>query len=184
MGCPRFARNYSPRIFAPKRGVSTNTMIKNIINPAFEGIIERAETYPRICGYYILGLVDISGCRLTGMSDSDITNLVVDYFHDDPRWIESGSTLEGDWDGYERSEEIAINHLLSVLVGGGPIGHSRDDMPREIALEIVDLLKSIFNGSNRYLIDLDIGDRSYVFNHGVLVLSEKMAGLVYVVESD
>ena len=151
----------------------------------YDGIRREIESYARQCGYYIIGFASLSQFRRQSASQDSIVDAIYDHFDDDPRPVDpSNVPQDQSWDDYERSPDIARDHAIKVLVGGGPIGYTVDVMSSATAGKRFDQFVLLCGENPRFYLGLGLGDQEYVYQHGVLVVADRVAGLLWVVESD
>lgn len=139
--------------------------------------------HPRMAGYYILRLIDITAIR-PQVSEDRMRDAVFEHF-DGRRWppFEERMAL-GSWGDYEVTAEAAQAEVVSALVGGDAIGHTRDTMSAAIAGQTWERFASLFATDRKYFTKLGLGDRQYVFQCGAAIVDATRAGYLGIVESD
>ena len=88
------------------------------------------------------------------------------------------------WEDYRWEEEAATRHVLQALQGGLEIGHHGDAMDAACARALWEEFQSFFSPARKYYGCLGLGNPDYVFQHGVAIVDESWAGLLWIVESD
>ncbi len=102
-----------------------------------------------------------------------------------------------EWKHAEVFREEARDRLVSVLLGGGEIGHSRWDVPPEEAAAIADEFLDLFGGDARFFCDRaperdaqPLGPSGhprysdYIFSGGCVAFDSRLAALVWVFDND
>ena len=151
----------------------------------YDEILREIELYPRLCGYYVSGFVQLDELRQRSAAQDEIVDLIYRHFDEDQKTVGPGYfPADHSWDEYEVSQGKARTHTVEALVGGRSIGHLVDAMPRSVAEDLFDRFVESCGANPRFYIGLGIGDRRYTFLHGALVVADKIAGLLWIVESD
>ena len=164
--------------------ICTTEVLTEINNAEFARIKTDVEAHPRLCGYYILGLVSIRDFRINGVSQETILEQLVDRFDDDPTEPDPDFVPDHGWNDYETTLDRARNHTIESLVGGRQIGHTKETMTEPTAGDLFDRFVAACGANPRFYIGLGIGDPRYVFMYGVLVVADERAGILWIVESD
>lgn len=159
-------------------------MLAEINNPEFTDLKADVEAHPRLCGYYIIGLVSIRAFRLSGMSQEEILEKLIDHFDDDPGEPDPEFVPDHEWSDYESSFDRARSHAIESLIGGPRIGHIAHTMDEPTARELFDRFVALCGPNPRFYLGLGIGDRRHVYMCGVLIVADDMAGILWIVESD
>jgi len=153
--------------------------------PSFLKFREEIEMYPRQCGYYIIDMAGISRLVERGLTNEEVLDVVFQYFDDQP-WPPpeqrpSDQTWENDYqvDGRKAREEF-----IQAMTGGVEIGHMECTMPRCQAESFWDQFEEFFGEGRKYYTHLGLGNREYVFQHGVAIADREKVGIVWIVESD
>ena len=97
--------------------------------------------------------------------------------------IASQGQVASGWVEYATNPSDAPEFLRQSLIGGGSIGHTVETVPARVAEELVTDFFGLFEQPTAYS-GLGWSDPQYVFENGVVILDEKMAGMFLVVESD
>ncbi|MBZ0188881.1 MAG: hypothetical protein K8F91_21740 [Candidatus Obscuribacterales bacterium] len=141
------------------------------------------ESNKRLHGYYIIKIAEITALRECSDSET-IAEQVFRYF-DDQEWppVEQ-RPQDQTWSDYAVDRPIAREHTICALVGGNEVGHTKDTIARKKAEEFVDRFESLFDQPRIYYIGMGFGDRKYVFQSGMSIISNDLAGILWVVESD
>lgn len=159
-------------------------MLSEIENPEFAALKSDIESHPRLCGYYILGLVAVSEWRHAGVPQETILLKLVDHFDDDPTESIPGFVPDHEWSNYETTYDDARGHVVESLTGGPQIGHTRETMSRSTAAELFDRFVAVCGANPRFYVGLGIGDRKYSFMYGALIVADDLAGILWIVEDD
>ncbi len=152
--------------------------------PEIEAWKADVEAHPRLCGYYILGLVSIRELRAAGADEETILEQVIDHYDDDPSEPDPDFVPDHGWVDNETTRARAREHVVESLVGGGQIGHLEQTMSAARAGELFDRLVALCGPSPRFYAGLGIGNPEYVYLYGVLVVTAEIAGILWVVEDD
>lgn len=154
-----------------------------LLDTRMDEIARTISAHPRMAGYYILRLIDITAIRPL-VAEDRMLDAVFEHF-DGRTWppFEERVAL-GSWSDYEVTAEKARAEVIGALVGGGAIGHTRDTMSEPVARETWERFASLFAPDRKYFIGLGLGDRQYVFQFGAAIVDATRAGFLGVVESD
>ncbi len=141
------------------------------------------ESNKRLHGYYIIKLAEITALRACGDSET-IAEQVFRCF-DEQEWspVEKRPKDQA-WNDYAVDRSIAREHTICALVGGSEVGHTKETISRKKAEEFVDRFESLFGQPRIYYTGMGFGDREYVFQKGLSIISNNLAGILWVVESD
>jgi hypothetical protein len=90
----------------------------------------------------------------------------------------------GSWSDCEVTAEDAQAEVVNALVGGGPIGHTRDTMSAVVAGQTWEHFASLFATDRKYFMGLGLGDRQHAYQCGAAIVDATRAGFIGVVESD
>ena len=159
-------------------------MLTEINNPEFARVEADIEAHPRLCGYYIIGLVSIRDLREDAVPQEAILEKLIDRFDDDPTELDPDFVPDHEWTDYETTLDRAWDHIIESLVGGREIGHTRKTMSESTASELFERFVGLCGSNPRFYIGLEIGDPTYVFMYGVLIVADELAGLLWIVEDD
>ena len=165
-------------------GMCTTPSLTEIEDSEFDALKTRIESRPRLCGYYILGLVSIREFRDSNATQESILEHVINYFDDDPTEPDPNFVSDHGWVDYETDHDRARAHAIESLVGGSQIGHTRHTMTELQAAKAFDEFLNLCGPNPRFYIGMGIGDRKYVFQYGVLIVANSRGGMLWVVESD
>lgn len=140
------------------------------------------EGYPRMCGYYLLNLVQLP----SGWHDDEeaFLSTVFEALDDQPWKPREMRPNDQLWVNYEVDEAEARAEVVTALVGGNEVGHIEDTIPRMEATAIWERFRGRFLADARFFTKLGLGDSNYVFQRGAVVVDEDKAGCLFVVESD
>ncbi|MCP4155808.1 MAG: hypothetical protein GY757_49240 [bacterium] len=151
----------------------------------FEEFKKEVECHTRANGYYIIGLIPIVFLRENGKSQAEILDYVIDYFDDDPNEYDASNVPAGaSREDCEVSFDEAREECINALRGGNDIGHLTDTIPLNHANIYFDKFNSFFRREKHYYKGMGIGNPEYVFLHGVLIVDDTNAGVLWVVEND
>ena len=159
-------------------------MLAEIDNPEFAALKADIESRPRLCGYYIVGLVLIREFRRTGVPQETILQELIDHFDDDPNDPNPDFVPDHEWTDYETTHDDARGHVIESLVGGPQIGHTQETMSESTAAEFFDRFVAECGANPRFYVGLGIGDRTYSFMYGALIVADDLAGIFWIVEDD
>lgn len=153
-------------------------------NQEFLTLKAEVEAHARLCGYYIIKLVDITEMREGQRDQEEIAEKVFEYF-DDQTWppIEQ-RPRDQSWAEYAAERNAAKDHAIEALVGGPSVGHTVDTISRPVAEQYFERFEALFDDQRHYYIRMAFGDNQYVFLHGVAIISRSRAGVLWVVEDD
>lgn len=155
----------------------------NINEPLFAILKSDIEAHPRQCGEYIIGLISIRELRQQDLPLEAILEQVIDHFDNDTRERDPNFVPNHGWVDYETDLETARLHTVEALVGGTTIGQVVQTMREPMARRYFDRFVEACGPNPRYFIRLGIGAPS-VFNHGVLVVADELAGILWINEGD
>jgi hypothetical protein len=164
--------------------MSKSTMFKSIDSESFRALENSIRHHLRGCGDYIIDLVSVEGFRDSGMSDDELIGRLVEYWDTKSKRITSEWFLEPWVNEYETDSPSAREYMTYVLVGGGSVGYVSDFMNSSQAETYFDQFIQFFDSDSRLFTRLDIGDPIHIFCQGVLAIDRKVAGLLWVNESD
>lgn len=155
----------------------------DIPDPRMDEIARTLADHPRMAGYYILRLVDITAIRAR-VSEDRMLDAAFEHF-DGRIWpaFEERVGL-GSWSEYEATSKDARAEVIGALIGGGAIGHINDTMSAVLAAQIWERFEALFADDRKYFIGLGLGDRKYVFQSGAAIVDATRAGFIGVVEDD
>lgn len=158
--------------------------MKRISDMRLESLRSQLERHPRQHGYYIIDLVSIKDLRESGRTNEEIMDVLTDLWYDEPSDRVSVAQSDQTWADYRVEFAEARTHTIEALVGGRDVGHTRDTISKNVASECFDQFIAIVDDKLSFYIRLGIGNADYVFNHGVVAIGEKRAGILWVVEGD
>ncbi|MBN2384687.1 hypothetical protein JXQ70_17570 [bacterium] len=140
------------------------------------------EQYPRMHGYYLLSLVQLS----SRWRDEEETSLTTAFEAlDDHPWKPPEMRPDfQSWVDYEVDEAEAHTHVVAALVGGREVGHTRDTIPRMEAAAIWERFRNLFRADARFFTGIGLGDSAYAFQRGAVIVDEYKAGCLCVIEDD
>ncbi len=131
-------------------------------------------------GYYLLKVVDIEWT-----DDEDASLDVIMQQLDDHAWPpREQRPIAPCWTDYVLTENDARDIVITGLVGGANVGHSRDTISRPTATAVWDRFRALFSEGMRFFRNDGFGDKKYVFSTGVVAIDATRAGILVVVESD
>ena len=159
-------------------------MLAKAENPEFLALRADIESYPRLCGYYILGLVSIREWRHAGVPQETILQKLIDHFDDDPTDPNPDFVPDHEWADYETTHDDARGHVIESLIGGPQIGHTKETMSASTAAGLLDRFVAACGANPRFYIGLGLGDRKYSFMYGALIVADDLAGILWIVEDD
>jgi hypothetical protein len=155
----------------------------DVPDPQVDEIARILAAHPRMAGYYILRLVDITTIRAQ-VSEDRMIDAVFQHF-DGRKWPAFEDRIGlGSWSDSEVTAESAQAEVVAAPIGGGAIGHTRDTMSAASALQTWQRFASLFGPDRRYFIGMGLGDPRYVFQSGAAIVDATRAGYIGVVESD
>lgn len=155
----------------------------DVPDPRMDEIARVLTAHPRMAGYYILRLIDITAIRAL-VSEDRMLDAVFEHF-DGRKWPPFEERLGlGSWGDHEASAEDAQADVVGALVGGGGVGHTRDTMSAAVAIQTWQRFASLFATDRKYFTRLGLGDRRYVFQSGAAIVDATRAGFIGVVEDD
>ena len=157
-----------------------------VADPAFDSLRALTDRRPRLCGYYLLGLVAVPPPPEDAAERDEFLSDLFEQFddqpwppRDDPCWVNDQT-----WDDYECSVVAARTHLLEALIGGPEIGHTVLSMTPAEAAEAWDLFQAAVPGAKCYYTGMGLGDPLYVYRPGVVAVGRGRAGFFGIVEGD
>ncbi|MCP4168449.1 MAG: hypothetical protein GY759_21500 [Chloroflexi bacterium] len=159
-------------------------MLSKVNHPEFTALKGDIESHPRLCGYYIVDLVSIEDSRAIGMQQEGILELLVEHFDDDPNEPDPEFVPDHEWSDYETTLDLARSHTIRALVGGKEIGHTAQTMQHPMARDLFDRFTAVCGSGPRFYVGLGIGRQEFVFQYGVMIVADDMAGIFWIVESD
>jgi hypothetical protein len=149
----------------------------------FVALKAEIEACKRLCGYYIIKLVDITDMRDASTGQEEIADEAFRYFDDQP-WPPIRQRPDDEtWAAYVVERDVAAEHAIEALVGGSSVGHLRDTIPWQEAIRFFERFEALFDEPKNYYIGMGFGDRRHVFLQGVAIISRSRAGVLWVVES-
>lgn len=154
--------------------------LKSLSTPEWERLRRELLSYPRRHGYYLLELVEVSG----PLGEAEL-DLLLQHF-DDHAWPPAEQRPTDElWDpDYLLEPEQARLAALAAMVGGPDIGHLQHTIPPERAEQLWRDFDQLFEEPKRYFGHLGLGNPDYVFQHGIVIVDQARAGILWVVESD
>lgn len=142
------------------------------------------EAHPRLCGYYIVKLVEIGDLRTRGCTEEEIAEAIFQHF-DDHMWPPSGKRPKDQtWADCRTDRASARGQVVECLMGGPAIGHLEVTIPNQECGTLFDRFDSMFGQPKTYYVGLGLGDPEHVFSGGVVIIASDLAGCLWVVESD
>ena len=142
------------------------------------------ESHRRLSGYYLIKWVELSRFCAHEIDRAQLLDDLFQFF-DDQKWppIEH-RPKDQSWADYATDMPTARRMAVDALAGGTEVGHLRDTISRNDANDYFDRFDALFPAPKRYYIEMGLVDPKYVFMHGVAIVSNDSAGLLWVVESD
>jgi hypothetical protein len=152
--------------------------------PEFALLRAEIESHRRLCGYYLVKLIDISRLRDSTASEEDVADASFQLL-DDHAWppLEQ-RPVDQAWSGYRVDLAEARTHAIEALVGGPSIGQLEETISPELASRYFERFDALFEEPKQYYMRLGLGDPAHVFSNGIAILSRARAGTLVVVESD
>lgn len=149
---------------------------------ALEDLRRAVARYPRRRGYYLVNLVALPE---KWVDDEEVALTEAMQALDDQRWPPPEDRPDDQrWVDYEVSELRAAAHVVAALVGGPEIGHARDTIPKAEARAIWEAFRASFATNARFFIGVGLGDFRYVYQRGAVVVDNRKAGCLCVIEND
>lgn len=151
---------------------------------AFIALRENIESHPRLFGYYIIKLIDITELRKAGASEEEIAEEVFQQF-DDKDWppIEQRPQDES-WADYLTDGTAARLHVIETLMGGPSIGHLEVTISEQQSTDYFDQFDRLFAEPKQYYMGMGFGDPAQVFSGGIAIIGPFHAGCLWVIEND
>lgn len=150
----------------------------------FNALKERVESFPRAHGYYLIDLVELASVVPPSADEEEAAERVFRHF-DDHSWPAEEDCPKGQsWADYEVGREEARRHTAEALAGGMAVGHLAETIPRETAEGLFDEFEAFFDLPRRDYVRMGLGDPAYVFQQGVVILTPRLVGILWVVEDD
>lgn len=162
----------------------TTAQFKTSANRKFVELRSDIEKHPRLCGYYLIDLVEISGFPESGSERELFLDALFEHFDDEPWPPPSERPGEGSWDDHACDRDQATVHVVEALVGGSSIGHLKNTMAPAEALELWSRFEALFVEPRRYYTGMDLGDSLYAYQYGTVVIAPNRAGLLWIVDGD
>ncbi len=160
-------------------------MLAEFSAPEFEQLRQDITAHPRLNGYYLIGLVSIQHLRQAAVPQEAILEKLIEHFDDDPIEHDPRNVPQDQqWSDYEVDSNRARSHTVEALKGGSPIGHTRETMSETTAEHLFTRFVALCGSHPRFYIGLGIGNSQYVYLHGVLIVADNLAGILWIVESD
>jgi hypothetical protein len=157
---------------------------KTIANQEFVELKAEIESYPRLCGHYLVDLIAIPGLPEGGVDREMFLKELFQYF-DDHEWPPpSGRATDQSWDDYQCDRDVATAHVVEALVGGRSIGHTDETMSHAKALEFWYRFEALLEEPRHYYTGMGLGDQEQVFLYGAVIVGSDAAGLLWIAESD
>ena len=151
---------------------------------AFLTLKRELESYPRLAGYYLIKMIDITDLRGSNRSAEQIAEAAFQQL-DDHQWPPADvRPTDQTWSDYIVDRETAARETVAALVGGPGIGHTANTIPPPKAHTFFDRFDLLFDMPKLYYIGMGFGNRDYVYPRGVAIISNTHAGLLCVIESD
>ncbi len=152
-------------------------------DPAFNAFRRELESYPRLCGYYIIELLSIAELKRLGLARERILEQVFEYF-DDETWPPLAQCNTGrSWDSdYRIDAKQAQGQLIDVLTGGVHIGCRRPTIDAQQARNFFERFERFFAADSCYYSGMGLGNPEYALQHGLVAVDNARAGIVWVVE--
>jgi hypothetical protein len=155
-----------------------------IASPSFESLKSDLAAYPRLCGYYLLKLVDITTLRRTCPDDDDFLDTLFQHL-DDQTWpAKHLRPPNPKWSDHAVDHPLAMDIAIEALRAGNSKGHSHPTIPTDAAREFFHRFDTLFETPKTYYAGMSLGNHAYVFQEGIAIVSSSRAGLLWVVESD
>jgi hypothetical protein len=147
------------------------------LDPRWAQLAARVAAHPRHPGYYVVGCISIEDLPgAAGRGPGGVAALAAAHFDDQP-WAVPPSTL-GDV-----SETTAREFLVDHLCGGPRFGHTTFTIEPRLAAELWQDFCGVFAAGCRFYV-VELGDREFPFQGGVLIVGEQLVGVVNVVQGD
>jgi len=91
---------------------------------AFLTLKRELESYPRLAGYYLIKMIDITDLRSSNLSAEQIAEAAFQQL-DDRQWPPADvRPTDQTWSDYIVDRETAARETVAALVGGPGIGHT------------------------------------------------------------
>lgn len=147
-----------------------------------EDVRRAVARYPRRSGYYLVNLVSLPE---NWVEDEEVALTEAIQALDDQRWPPPEERPDDQrWVDYEVSELQAAAHVVAALVGGPEIGHARDTIPNAEARAIWETFRALFATNARFFVGVGLGDFRYVYQQGAVMVDDRRAGCLCVIEND
>jgi len=145
-----------------------------------EAIRATLAKFPRMHGYYLLKVVDIEWTD----DEEGSLDAIMQQLDDCPWPPREQRPTPPCWTDYVLTEEDAREMVITGLVGGANVGHTRDTISRPAATAVWDQFRSLFSERVRFFRNDGFGDQRYVYSTGAVAVDATRAGILVVVESD
>jgi hypothetical protein len=157
---------------------------KTTNNPAFVKLKNEIESYTRLCGYYIVDLVEIPGLPDDDVDREIFLDELFQYF-DDHEWAPpKDRPTDQTWDDYECDRDAATDQVVEALVGGPSIGHTQNTISPAVATGLWHRFEALVSEPRHYYVGMGFGNQERVFLYGAAIVGADVAGLVWVAEDD
>jgi hypothetical protein len=157
-------------------------LMDTVDNSDFRQLRSQIESYPRLCGYYLIDLISVVDLAEEELDESDMLSRAFQHL-DDQEWPAVRPT-DHTWLDYRVERKIARAHTIEALVGGAAIGHTRKAMPSAKAEEFFDRFEEFFGPERHYYVGMGLGDQAYTFQSGVGIADGHLVGLLGIVDGD
>jgi hypothetical protein len=175
---------WTPLMIAADIPALWRELLPDVPDPDYQAWLKEITSYPRL-GYYLIRRVDIRSWRKLELPEEELLNRLFESF-DDKAWPTRDQWARNQtWQGdYQLDATSAQELAVEVLAGGNSIGHTGYTIAPQRALELWRRFEAFFPPPRCYYQQLGLGDTAYAYLHGVAVVSQEQAGVLWVVESD
>lgn len=150
----------------------------------FRRLMLDIELHPRLCGHYIVGLVELDATETANTSREEILDSVFQHF-DPSTWPpRQQRPQDQQWQDYRCSRQDARSHTVQALIGGRFIGHTEPAMDEATAVQLFERFETFFGPQRQYYLGMGLGEQKYTYQHGCAVGDDARLGVFCIAESD
>ncbi len=133
----------------------------------------------------IINFVSIAELRAKKLADDTIANLTSEYF-DSAKWSNSPTIEDNDpwWARVDEAFALKPDGFVDTLAGGPNFGHREYAIQPTEAKKLWEEFLNFFDKDTRILYSVVLGDSTYTFSTGILIVDKDKAGVFNVLSND
>lgn len=151
-----------------------------LTNPQYQEFKNEVDSYQN----NIIGFVSIIDLRSQGLADDRIADITSEYF-DPEEWMNPANEDDSPfWARVDEDFALKLDGFVDTLAGGPNFGHRDYAVQPQEAKKLWEKFLNFFDKDTRIFYSVVLGDHSYVYNTGILIIDRDKAGVFNILAND